>query len=247
MESLKTGRLAFTQPGHNSATNFNALSVVVEADGAPLLQSSPLWGVVGETVVAGKIPIRLERFGRPEIKNVIMSMKEFDQVNRDLEIRDLYNLEDAFHLSKDYRGAYRARLNANLAAIDRLDGKTDWPLGPDGSHPLTDLLLDDYMVVDVSKPYTQESSFEIEQALLQGRPHETCGGRSLVDQTMTHLYTLLINAGHGPQISDGVEQATVPPSNIFPYLAPPNAAPPNLGEFAKLIRPQAEVQTGGHS
>ena len=34
-------------------------------------------------------------------------MKEFDQVNRDLEIRDLYNLEDAFHMSKDYRGAYR--------------------------------------------------------------------------------------------------------------------------------------------
>ena len=226
LQSLKIGRLAFTQPGHNSATNFNALSVVVEADCAPLLQSSPLWGVVAETVVAGKIPIRLERFGRPEIKNVIMSMKEFDQVNRDLEIRDLYNLEDAFHLSKDYRGAYRARLNANLAAIDRLDGKTDWPLGPDGSHPLTELLLDDYLVVDISKPYTQESSFEIEQTLLEGRPHETCGGRSLVDQTMTHLYTLLINAGHGPQISDGVEQATVPPSNVFPYLAPPNAAPP---------------------
>jgi len=190
LQSLKIGRLAFTQPGHNSATNFNALSVVVEADCAPLLQSSPLWGVVAETVVAGKIPIRLERFGRPEIKNVIMSMKEFDQVNRDLEIRDLYNLEDAFHLSKDYRGAYRARLNANLAAIDRLDGKTDWPLGPDGSHPLTELLLDDYLVVDISKPYTQESSFEIEQTLLEGRPHETCGGRSLVDQTMTHLYTL---------------------------------------------------------
>jgi hypothetical protein len=48
-----------------------------------------------------------------------MSMKEFDQVNSDLEIRDLYNLEDAFHMSADYRGAYRARLNANLAAIGR--------------------------------------------------------------------------------------------------------------------------------
>jgi hypothetical protein len=54
-----------------------------------------LFGVVGETVVAGKIPVSLERFGRPEMKNVIMGNKEFDQVNRDLEIRDLYNLEDA--------------------------------------------------------------------------------------------------------------------------------------------------------
>ena len=79
--------------------------------------------------------VRIERFGRVEIKNVIMSMKEYDQVNRDLEIRDLYNLEDAFHLGKDYRGAYRARLDANLAAIDRLDGKTDWPLGPRQQSP----------------------------------------------------------------------------------------------------------------
>ena len=179
-------------------------------------------------MVAGKLPIRIERFGRPEIKNVIMSMKEYDKVNRDLEMRDLYNLEDAFHMSKDYRGAYRARLNANLAAIDRLDGKTDWPLGPDGAHPLTELLLDDYLVVDVSKPFAEDSYFEIERAALQGRPHETCGGRSLNDDVMDTIYTLLVNAGNGPRISDGVDQATVPACEDFPYLAPPNP-PPRTG------------------
>jgi hypothetical protein len=152
----------------------------------------------------------------------MLSTKEFDQVNRDLEVRDLYNLEDAFHMSKDYRGAYRARLNANLAAIDRLDSKIDWPPLPDGSHPLTDLLLDDYLVVDVSKPYAEDSLFDIEYAVLEGRPHETCGGRSLKDDSMATLYTLLINAGKGPRISDGVYQATKPPSDVFPYLAPPN-------------------------
>jgi hypothetical protein len=181
LESIKTGRLAFKQEGQNSLAGANILGLVVEVDRELLLQrgGGPVFGVVGETVVAGKLPIRIERFGRPEIKNVIMSMKEFDQANRDLEVRDLYNLEDAFHMSKDYRGAYRARLNANLAAIDRLDGKTDWPLGPDGSHPLTDLLLADYLVVDISKPYAEDSYFEIERAAMQGRPHETCGGRSL--------------------------------------------------------------------
>ena len=190
--------------------------------------------MVGETVVAGKLPIRIERFGRPEIKNHMLSTKEFDQVNRDLEVRDLYNLEDAFHMSKDYRGAYRARLNANLAAIDRLDGKTDWPLGPDGAHPLTELLLDDYLVVDVSKPYAEDSYFEIERAALQGRPHETCGGRSLNDDSMATLYTLLINAGNGPRISDGVDRATVPASDVFPYLAPPNPPPPAAQQAAAL-------------
>ncbi|HEY6713450.1 MAG TPA: DUF4331 family protein [Rubrobacter sp.] len=228
LESLETGRLAFKQEGHNSLAGVNVLGVVVEADCEPLLQSSraPLFAVVGETVVAGKLPVRIERFGRPEIKNVIMSTKEFDQVNRDLEIRDLYNLEDAFHMSKDYRGVYRARLNANLAAIDRLDGKTDWPLGPDGDHPLTELLLDDYLVVDVSKPFAEDSYFEIERATLQGRPHETCGGRSLNENVMDTIYTLLVNAGNGARISDGVHQATVPASEDFPYLVPPNASAP---------------------
>jgi Domain of unknown function (DUF4331) len=228
LESLETGRLTFKQEGQNSLAGVNGLGVVVEADCEPLLQSSraPLFAVVGETVVAGKLPIRIERFGRPEIKNVIMSMKEFDQVNRDLEVRDLYNLEDAFHMSKDHRGAYRARLNANLAAIDRLDGKTEWPLGPNGDHPLTELLLDDYLVVDVSKPYAEDSYFEIERATLQGRPHETCGGRSLNENVMDTIYTLLVNAGNGPRISDGVHRATVPASEVFPYLAPPNASAP---------------------
>ena len=247
LESIKTGRLAFKQEGQNTLAGANVLCVVVEVDRELLLQRAggTLFGVVAETVVAGKLPIRIERFGRPEIKNHILSMKEFDQVNRDLEVRDLYNLEDAFHMSKDYRDVYRARLNANLAAIDRLDGETDWPLDPEGDHPLTDLLLADYLVVDVSKPFAEDSYFEIERAVLEGRPHETCGGRSLNENVMDTIYTLYVNAGHGARISDGVHQATVPASGVFPYLAPPNPGEPQLGEFAKLVRPQAEAPKGG--
>src|SRR6476619_5889801 len=159
VESQKTGRLAFKEVGTNAAVGFNVLSIVIEADCRPWLRSGrgPLLGVVGETVVAGKLPVRIERIGRPESKNVILQLKQFDQVNRDLEVRDLYNLEDAFHLSKDYGGVYRARMHANLAVTDLLDGRTDWPLGPDGAHPLTELLLADYMIVDVSRPYSADS------------------------------------------------------------------------------------------
>ena len=236
LESLKTGRLAFKQAGQNGLTGANVLGVVVEVDGKLLPKNGgpPLFAVVAETVVAGKLPIRIERFGRPEVKNHMLSMKEFDQVNRDLEVRDLYNLEDAFHMSKDYRGAYRARLNANLAAIDRLDGKTDWPLGPDGDHPLTELLLDDYLVVDVSKPFAENSFFEIERAAMQGRPHETCGGRSLNENVMDTLYTLLINADNGARISDGVDRATATASDVFPYMASPNASAPTSPQEAGL-------------
>jgi hypothetical protein len=227
LESQKTGRLAFKAVGTNSLIGLNVMSIVVEADCRPLLRSGrgPLLGVVGETVVAGKLPIRIERIGRPEIKNAIMSMKEFDQVNRDLEVRDLYNLEDAFHMSKDYGGAYRSRLHANLALFDRLDGKTDWPLGTDGVHPLTELLLADYLVVDPTRPYASDSFFEIEQAALNGRTHQTCGGRSLKDDAMDTLFTLLVNAGKGARVSDGVDHPQTPVSDAFPYLAPPTSIP----------------------
>jgi hypothetical protein len=67
LESIKTGRLAFTQPDDNTASGWNALSIVIEADCAPLLQTGrvPLFGVVGETVVAGKLPIRFRTVRPP--------------------------------------------------------------------------------------------------------------------------------------------------------------------------------------
>jgi hypothetical protein len=228
--TVRGGRLAFKEIGSNSLAGFNVLGVVVEADCTPLLGAGgPLFAVVAETVVAGKLPIRLERVGRPEVKNVILAWKDYDPVNRDLELRDLYGLEDAFHLGKDYLGAYRARLNANLAVFDRLDGQTDWPLDETGGHPLTELLLADHLVVDVSKPYASDSFLEIERAMLQGRPHTSCGGRSPNDDVMDTLYTLLVNAGCGPRIGDGVDRGTAPATGTFPYLAPPNP-PPSAAE-----------------
>jgi hypothetical protein len=230
--TVRGGRLAFQEVGSNSLAGFNVLSIVVEADCAPLLRAGggPLFAVVAETVAAGKLPLRLERVGRPEVKNVILAWKEFDPVNRDLELRDLYGLEDAFHLGKDYLGAYRARMNANLAVFDRLDGQTDWPPRGDGAHPLTELLLADHLVVDVSKPYAGDSFLEIERAMLGGRAHATCGGRSPNDDVMDTLYTLLVNAGGGPRIGDGVDRATAPATRAFPYLAPPNPPPPAAQE-----------------
>jgi hypothetical protein len=159
-----------------------------------------------------------------------------------MELRDIYNLEDAFHMGTDYRGAYRARLNANLPIFDSFDGKTDWTSDAQGSHPLTELLLADYLVVDVSKPYAEQSFFEIEQALLRGRSHTTCGGRSLNDDVMDTLATLLINAGNGAPIRDGVSEATAPAGETFPYLAPPN--PPTA---ATPATPAVALTKGGES
>ena len=229
LKKIATGELAFTNPGAIFLDGKNVLSLVVEVDCARLLGGAELVGVVAETLTRGTLAVRLERVGRPEVKNLLLAPKQFDPVNRDLEIRDLYNMEDAFQLAPAYLGAYRARLNANLAFWDGLDGHQDWAADQNGAHPLTELLLADFLVVDVTKPYAQQGSFlEIELATREGGAHQTCGGRALNDDVMDKLFTLLINAGRGQVIRDGVDQASRPASQTFPYLAAPNPDPPRV-------------------
>jgi hypothetical protein len=232
LKTIATGKLAFTDTGAIYLDGKNVLSLVVEVDRA-VLGDAELLGVVAETLTRGSLNVRFERVGRPEVPNLMLAPKQFDPVNCDLEIRDLYNMEDAFCLSPAYEGAYRARLNANLAFWDSLDGKTDWPARQDGAHPLTELILADYLIVDVAKPYAERDSFlEIEFAARRGQAHRTCGGRALNDDVMDTIFTLLVNAGNGPVIRDGVDQATRPASRVFPYLAPPNPDPPEAPHHA---------------
>ncbi|WP_107766910.1 DUF4331 family protein [Nocardioides terrigena] len=230
LATIATRKLAFTDHGSIFLDGKNVLGLVIELD-TGFLPGWELVGVVAETLTRGEFNVRIERVGRPEVKNMMLAPKEFDPVNRDLEIRDLYNMEDAFHLGDSYAGAFRARLDANLAFWDGLDGTQDWPVGEDGSHPLTDLVLADHLVLDVTKPYVETGSFlEIELAARRGEPHATCGGRTLNDDVMDTIFTQLVNAGRGPTIRDGVDGATRPGTVAFPHLAPPNPDPPEPPE-----------------
>ncbi len=61
--------------------------------------------------------------------------------------------------------------------------------------------------------------------MLQGRTPTSCGGRSLNDNFIDTMYTILINGGAGPRIHQGVDRATVAAAEVFPYLAPPTSSP----------------------
>jgi hypothetical protein len=52
---------------------------------------------------------------------------------------------------------------------------------------------------------------------------------------MDTLYSLLINAGHGERISDGVDRATAPAGRVFPYLARPHPSPAAAREPVRLV------------
>ncbi len=233
---LRTNRKIPAATNINSVAGQNVLSVVVETESGTLFGSGagPLVAIVGETLTRGSYSARQDRVGRPEIKNFIMMDKSADAVNRDLDIRDLYSEEDAFNLRPDYQAAYRARLNGSMKVYDGLDGKTDWPLDESGSHPLTELLLADFLVIDVSKPFADVSYFDIESAMLRGIAHQTCGGRWLNDDIVDTVLTLLVNNFNGPRVSDGVEQTTAPAKHEFPYLQPPNPSPPPLAPLVGI-------------
>jgi uncharacterized protein DUF4331 len=231
LKTIATGELAFTDSGSIFMDGKNVLSIVLEIDCGRMLGGASLVGLVAETLTRGTFNVRIERVGRPEVKNMLLAPKQFDQVNRDLEIRDLYNMEDGFHLAEAYKGAYRARLNANLAFWDNLDGKIDWPPIGEGDHPLTHFWLADYLVVDVGRPYQEHGSFlEIERAARDGRQHETCGGRAPNDDVMDTFFTFIVTGGNGRPIRDGVDHSSRPAAQTFPYLAAPNPDPPEPPE-----------------
>jgi hypothetical protein len=219
-------RWLFSKEGANTVQFRDVLTIVVEVPFAPIvrrLDGTTLVGVTAETLVTrhGK-PIRIERLGRPEIKNLILQNATRDPRTKGVELRDLYNREDAFALSKEYRPLYESRLDANLAFFDRLDGKTAWPLGVDGAHPLRNLLLDDYLVLDLAHPFAPGKFLEIERSMLEGQQYQSAGGRWLDDDIVDEMLTLYVNNGQGERFGDGVDAPTKPASRTFPYVREPN-------------------------
>lgn len=231
------GKLSFAKQGVNTAHLRDTLCMVVEVSIAPIVEQFGgvmLAGAMAENIVPGlRRPIRIERVGRPEIKNFALASPAHDPRTKGMELRDLYNREDAFALSAEYRPLYESRLDANLAFFDGLDGQTAWPLGADGHHPLRDLLIGDYLILDLARPFAPGKFLEIERATLDGRPSESCGGRWLDDDILDEMLTLYVNGGKGKRLGDGVDAPTNPGSYSFPYVCPPNRANLPLPAFLR--------------
>jgi hypothetical protein len=218
------GKLSFERQGNNTVQFRDVLTIVVEVPFAPIVDGfggATLVGAVAETLVTrrGK-PLRLERVGRPEIKNVLLSNTSRDP--RGVELRDLYNREDTFSLSKGYRPLYEARLDASLAFFDGLDGRISWQPADEGRHPLRDLLIGDFLILDLAHPFAPGNFMDIERATIEGRPHASAGGRWLDDDIWDELLTLYVNGGRGERLDDGVSAPTKPASLSFPYVREPN-------------------------
>jgi len=220
-----SGKLSF-QTRVNTVQFRDVLSIAVELPFAPIVNhfgGVTLVGAIAEDLVTrrGK-PIRIERIGRPEIKNFVLTTMTRDPRTKGVELRDLYNKEDAFALSKEYGPLYESRLDANLAFFDQLDGRTAWPLGPEGHHPVRDVLIGDYLILDLAHAFAPGHFLEIERAVMSDQPHKTAGGRWLDDDILDEMLTFYVNGGKGERLGDGVDAPTKPASRTFPYVREPN-------------------------
>lgn len=215
------GRLSAPK-NSNIMAKVNVLSVVVECDMEELFgHKVGLLALAAQcsapgTVSGKKTP--LDRIGRPEVTNIILAARD-----KQRDLRDGYNLERPFQVNPQNAVAYRERILQNIGFYDGIDGVVDWRGA--AKQQFVEILVEDYLVFDARKTRLSQAQvgyFTIESDLLKGKQSTALGGRKLTDDFMDRLYTLLLNAGNGKSVSDGVSQPTRQLSETFPYLAVPD-------------------------
>jgi hypothetical protein len=221
-------------PGVNSIAGHNVLSLVVVV---PI--ENVLGGLSGGSLFAAccetsRVRLtdgapktgRIDRMGRIEITVWIIA---------DDRLRDAWNAEDAFAVTPEHFPDYEHALQAGLARLDNfeksLTGENviDWPT----PHPMIPLLLDDVLVVDLSKPTVPSSTvrgyMEIERAAYLNVAHQTCGGRVPNEDVIATTLTWFINGPLRCQPDRGVGVTPDKPvRDEFPYLREPTLSPATM-------------------
>jgi len=213
----------------------NVLCLVVEFDTRGVLDPAKgsLFGAIAETVPArqakGRVnhPVaRIDWVGRPEQTNIRLSNPGLRGAD---DIRDLWNQQTPFEISKALQPIFLQRLKDSFAEYDMRDGKPDWT--PEALVANANVFLDDFLLFDVAKPITDESHLEVEKSTLAGRPYQTGGGRTINANVIDILLTWLVN--HDREfLQGGATGATKPGMNEFPYFATPNV---ELQVFADTV------------
>lgn len=225
------------KPFRNLLEHDNVLCLLVDFDAKRVLDPAQgsLFGVIAETTpvpkAGGLVGHQVGRFdwvGRPEQTNVRLNNAGLKGAD---DLRDLWNQQTPFAIAPEFAPVFRKRLVDSLREYDLRDGRADW--SPAQLAASANVFLDDFQLIDVSKPTTDTSYLEIEKSTLNGRSYQTGGGRTLNAHDIDMLLTWIVNRDREPLIG-GATQATQPGRNTFPYLAPPNAGVQTVVESVVL-------------
>jgi hypothetical protein len=202
-------------PPSNASNNLkssNVLSIVLEVNTKTLFQDEPkgLFAVAAQ-IAQTEAPYKiLDRVGRPEISNAHLVTGVGQQ-----DLRTLYNQEISFAVNPVNKALYIERLKQNIAYYDSLDGHQDWPSY--WRNDLSQILVNDYLLIDTRKPFSQFGYFDVEHSALRSQPHTRSVGRTPCGHAINALMRLLVNGGHGQAINDGIPAKPI--RHDFPYLA----------------------------
>jgi len=209
----------------NLLQNSNVLCIVVEVDTRHVLDpaSGSLFGAIAETVpisrlrtLIGPPVLRIDWVGRPEQTNMRLNNPAMLGID---DLRDLWNQQTPFAIPKALQPLFLERLKSSLATWDMLDGKPDWT--PEALAANANVFLDDFLLLDVAKPITDQRHLEIEKATINGGPYQTGGGRTVDANSIDILLTWLVNRDR-EFLQGGATGATKPGTKMFPYFATPN-------------------------
>jgi len=215
----------------------NVLCIVVELDTRQVLKPAKggLFGAIAETVPArrarGRVshPVaRIDWVGRPEQTNIRLTNPGLSGAD---DIRDLWNQQTPFAISKELQPLFLQRLRDSLVDWDMRDGKADWT--PEALAANANVFLDDFLLFDVGKPITDQSHLEIEKSTIDGRPYQTGGGRTVDANVIDILLTWLVNRDR-EFLQGGATGATKPGIKVFPYFAAPNTDVQSVAETVEL-------------
>lgn len=222
----------------------NVLAIVIEFDTQRVLNPSEgsLFGVIAETTPVGGTaspigvyPPRYDWVGRPEQTN--MRLNNPALVGTD-DLRDLWNQQTPFAVAEELKPVFHQKLVESLTNWDMRDGKADW--SPAALRAAANVYLDDFLLVDVSKPINDNTFFEIEKSTLRGQPYQTGGGRTVDANVIDIMLTSLVNNDrevlHGGSLSP-----TKPATKTFPYEASPNTELQIVANTVDLATPPDQV------
>jgi hypothetical protein len=227
----------------NLLQHTNVLCIVVEFDTRRVLDPAKgsLFGAIAETVPPQQRSLiappvrRIDWIGRPEQTNVRLNNPGLSGVD---DIRDLWNQQAPFAISKELQPLFLQRLKDSFANWDMRDGKADWTPGALAAN--ANVFLDDFLLFDVAKPITDQSHLEIEKSTIDGRPYQTGGGRTVDANVIDILLTWLVNRDR-KFLQGGATGATKPGIKVFPYFATPNTELQTVAESVELAAAPDEV------
>jgi carbon monoxide dehydrogenase subunit G len=154
------------------------------------------------------------------------------------DLRDLWNQQTPFAVAEELKPVFHQKLVESLTNWDMRDGKADW--SPAALRAAANVYLDDFLLVDVSKPINDNTFFEIEKSTLRGQPYQTGGGRTVDANVIDIMLTSLVNNDrevlHGGSLSP-----TKPATKTFPYEASPNTELQIVTNTVDLATPPDQV------